>query len=95
MFFVVQTAVGMIQTLFSEAETLFFASATLFSVTDNAVGDTPTTFRLSQDQDFPTPTVLGGYTFLWRKIARTSFSIRGLAVHCKYPPVVGPARVPF
>ena len=52
MFFVVQTAVGMIQTLFSEAETLFFASATLFFVTDNAVGDTPTTFCLPQNQDF-------------------------------------------
>ena len=40
-FFVIETTVGVIQTLFAEAETIFFAPETLVSITEKTVGEAP------------------------------------------------------
>jgi hypothetical protein len=48
MFFLVQTIVGLTQTLFSEAEPIFYASEICFSITEKTVGEAPTAFMQPQ-----------------------------------------------
>jgi hypothetical protein len=44
MVFLVQTTVGVTQTLFSETEPIFYASETGFSITEKTVGEVPAAF---------------------------------------------------
>jgi hypothetical protein len=44
MVFLVQTTVGVTQTLFSEGEPIFYASETGLSITEKTVGEVPAVF---------------------------------------------------
>jgi hypothetical protein len=48
MFFLVQTIVGVTQTLFSEAEPIFCAPETIFSMMEKTVGEAPEAFMQPQ-----------------------------------------------
>jgi hypothetical protein len=50
--FVVETKVGVTQTLFSEAEHIFYAPETVFSITEKIVGEAPAAFVHPSDRVF-------------------------------------------
>jgi hypothetical protein len=58
MVFLVETTVGVTQTLFSEAEPIFYASETGFSITEKILGEVPAAFAHPSNRIFRRPIII-------------------------------------